>query len=159
MTPPTDITDLNSEELPSNICWDLLRASSVGRLAFCLADGTPDVLPLNYVVAHGAVVFRTSFGGKLEALRGFPHVAFEVDGDDLKSGVAWSVVLKGVAEDIQGMTELLDTASLRVFPWQGGSKNFFVKITPGVLTGRRFRITEPETWLNPLSQASHASDE
>ncbi len=52
------------EVLDPNECWALLRGSVVGRLAISIANH-PDIFPINYVVDHGTVVFRTAEGTKL----------------------------------------------------------------------------------------------
>ena len=51
-------------DLPANACWALLRSQEVGRLAVSIAD-RPEIFPVNYVVDHGTVVFRTAEGTKL----------------------------------------------------------------------------------------------
>ena len=50
--------------LESEECWALLEARHLGRLAFVDQDG-PIVLPINYVVVDGVVIFRTDAGSKL----------------------------------------------------------------------------------------------
>jgi hypothetical protein len=72
-------------------------------------------------------------------------VALEADGVDADSGMAWSVVVKGKAAAITGTEEILDSASLYLFPWQAGRKDHFVRITPDTITGRRFKVTPPLT--------------
>src|SRR5215212_2238073 len=85
----------------------LLRASVVGRLAVSITDH-PDIFPINYVVDHGSIVFRTAEGTKLAAAVLGRGVAFEVDGYDEPSGEAWSVVVKGHAVEIERMQEIFD---------------------------------------------------
>jgi nitroimidazol reductase NimA-like FMN-containing flavoprotein (pyridoxamine 5'-phosphate oxidase superfamily) len=138
--PPTPV-----EHLESGQCWDLLRQVSVGRLAVWI-DDHPDIFPLNYTVDHGTVVFRTDEGTKLGGALGETPVALEADGVDADSGMAWSVVVKGKAAAINGTEEILDSASLYLFPWQAGRKDHFVRITPDTITGRRFKVTPPLTW-------------
>jgi uncharacterized protein len=46
------------------VCWALLRSQEAGRLAVLIAD-RPEIFPINYVVDHGTVVFRTAEGTKL----------------------------------------------------------------------------------------------
>ena len=77
-------------------CWALLRSHEVGRLAVSIGD-RPDIFPINYVVDHGAVVFRTAEGTKLAGAIKGEAVAFEADGYEPDSGEAWSVVVKGHA--------------------------------------------------------------
>lgn len=127
--------------LSAGECWQYLREALFGRLAV-VVDGTPEIFPINFVVDHGSVVFRTAEGTKLSgALAGAP-VAFEVDGYDDALSAAWSVVLKGTASPLQSIEEVLDSADLELFPWQTGEKNHFVRIDPSETTGRRFLISD-----------------
>lgn len=136
----TATTASNTEELPAHICWDLLRQSPVGRLAVVFR-GAPDIFPVNYVVDHGSVVFRTAAGTKLAGTVG-RDVAFEADGFDAADGTAWSVVLKGLAEPVVGVTEAIAAMSLGLAPWQDGNKPSFVRMVPSRLTGRRLHVTQ-----------------
>ncbi|MFV0306392.1 MAG: pyridoxamine 5'-phosphate oxidase family protein [Desertimonas sp.] len=123
-------------------CWDLLRAEEVGRLAVSLA-GHPDIFPINFVVDHGSVVFRTAEGTKLAGAVLGASVAFETDGYDAASGEAWSVVLKGRAVEIEAMHDVFDALELPLFPWHDSPKHRFVRVTPDELTGRRFAAQRP----------------
>ncbi len=125
-------------ELAPSQCWELVRESVVGRLAIAAPDG-PDIFPVNHVVDHGSVVFRTAAGTKLIGAVD-QMVAFEVDGYDLSTGSAWSVVLKGFAVEVSDQDEVIDAMYLPLFPWHAGSKGHFVRIEPGVITGRRFEV-------------------
>jgi nitroimidazol reductase NimA-like FMN-containing flavoprotein (pyridoxamine 5'-phosphate oxidase superfamily) len=141
------VTVLNEHE-----CWTLLRSSSTGRLAVISGDG-PDIFPLNYVVDHGTLVFRTDAGAKISALEQTPRVAFEVDGYRADTRQVWSVVVKGGAELIAGLYEGLDAVVLPLAPWQAGAKPHFVRIVPASVTGRRFTVVDPDVWHNPLTEA------
>jgi len=124
--------------LEPEVCWSLLAAEEVGRLAVAVA-GQPDVFPLNFAVVDGTIVFRTGEGTKLLAIAIGPAVAFEVDGYDPVEGVAWSVVLKGVAEEVPTYEQLEDLA-FPVFPWSATPKGRFVRIRPTEISGRRFTV-------------------
>jgi nitroimidazol reductase NimA-like FMN-containing flavoprotein (pyridoxamine 5'-phosphate oxidase superfamily) len=126
-------------ELDESRCWSLLRDADVGRLAVAI-NGHPDIFPVNFIVDHGTVVFRTAEGTKLAAAVLGRAVAFEVDGYDPGSGEAWSVVIKGHACEIQRMQELFDAAELPLFPWHAAPKHRFVRIEPDEITGRRFHV-------------------
>ena len=119
-------------------CWDLVRESVLGRLAVANPDG-PDIFPVNHVVDHGSVVFRSAAGTKLIGAVD-QMVAFEVDGYDLSTASAWSVVLKGYAVEVTEQDEVIDAMYLPLVPWHAGSKGHFVRIEPGVITGRRFEV-------------------
>ena len=128
-------------ELEHHECWELLRDSEVGRLAVAIA-GHPDIFPVNFVVDHGSVVFRTAEGTKLAAAVLGTATAFEVDGYDADAGEAWSVVLKGQAREIGAIQDVFEALDLPLFPWHASRKHRFVRIVPDELTGRRFTVVE-----------------
>ena len=127
------------EVLDERQCWELLRTQEVGRLAVAITNH-PDIFPLNYVVDHGTIVFRTDEGTKLAAAVLGTAVAFEVDAE--VTGSTWSVVIKGRAVEIDRMYELFDALELPLYPWQMGTKHCFVRIVPDAVTGRRFLIAD-----------------
>ncbi|MGG5175917.1 pyridoxamine 5'-phosphate oxidase family protein [Pseudarthrobacter sp. J1763] len=143
------------ENLAPNQCWDLLRTTSVGRLALWVTDH-PDIFPINYRADHGTVVFRTGDGTKLHAALSETPVAFEADGVSPDGGTAWSVVVKGEATAVTLNQEVMDTVGLLLFPWQDGRKDHFIRIVPSSITGRRFSVTPPLTWWSPLDDATRA---
>ena len=126
------------EELSVQYCWALLRESVVARLAVTVAGG-PDIFPVNPIVDHGTIVFRTTAGTKLAAARGKP-VALEVDGYDAGTARAWSVVMKGRAVEVLEREEVLRALRLPLYPWQPGRKPRFVRVEPDTITGRRFVV-------------------
>jgi nitroimidazol reductase NimA-like FMN-containing flavoprotein (pyridoxamine 5'-phosphate oxidase superfamily) len=128
----------DTQVLSTNQCWELLRESVVGRLAVTV-DGSPDIFPVNPIVDHGTIVFRTTAGTKLAATKG-RDVAFEVDGYEAGTAQAWSVVVKGTASEILEIEETLRALRLPLFPWQPGRKPRFVRIEPLSVTGRRFVV-------------------
>ncbi|MGC1206635.1 MAG: pyridoxamine 5'-phosphate oxidase family protein [Ornithinimicrobium sp.] len=142
------------ETLTTSQCWQLLREATVGRLAI-IADGEPDIFPVNHIVDHGAVVFRTGNGTMFTAALHHP-VAFEVDGLDEES--AWSVVARGHASEGQHITDLVESLSLPVAPWQAGTKPRFLRIEPTRISGRRFRVVQTEVLADtPSASAPPAS--
>ena len=144
--------------LEPNECWALVRSTTVGRLAVSI-DGQPDIFPINYAVDHGTIVFRTAEGTKLSATAANRAVAFEVDGYEPDAELAWSVVIRGRAEQIRRTDELIDTASLPVLPWHGGRKERFIRVVTEQITGRRFHKVDPEVWRTPLTDAPRAAPE
>ena len=145
-------------ELSESACWALLRTTSVGRLAVWV-DDHPDIFPLNYAVDHGTVVFRSRAGTKVSATLSDAPVALEADGYDPETKEAWSVVIKGRAEEIKDGPDLLETVELPLFPWQAGDKGRFIRIVPTTTSGRRFPVADPSSWLTPLSGAKRAAME
>ncbi|MFE3543869.1 pyridoxamine 5'-phosphate oxidase family protein [Nocardia sp. NPDC059177] len=145
-------------ELAVNECWALLRSVDVGRLAV-IVDDHPDIFPLNYAVDHGTLVFRSAQGTKVSAALSDAPVALEVDGYIARSHEAWSVVIKGRAEGIREIGELMDTVDLPLFPWQAGPKNLFLRLVPSAVTGRRFPVADQAAWQNPLSNVRRSPSE
>jgi len=143
------------EHLTKAQCWELLKGQVIGRLGVIYA-GHPEIFPLNYAVHNGSVVFRTASGTKLAAAMPHAEVVFEVDGYDPHAEQAWSVILRGSAQEIDAPAE---PGSLHLQPWQAGTKNHFVRINALHLSGRRFQVTEPDIWTTPLSDPRRASFE
>jgi uncharacterized protein len=126
------------EVLPEETCARLLRDHEVGRLAF-VVGGQPEIFPVNYAMDGEVIVVRTAPGTKLRHL---PHrrVAFEIDGLDGATGTAWSVVVKGLAEDA---TARIDPFAAHhrdapVHTWAPGERNHSLVIYPATVSGRRF---------------------
>jgi len=127
------------EELTPDTCWELLSTESVGRLAVSIAN-QPDIFPINFVVDRESVVFRTAEGTKFAAALLGRGVAFEADAE--ADGVAWSVVVKGQAREIEEMYELFAAEDLPLYPWHSAPKHHFVRIVPTEVTGRRFQVVD-----------------
>lgn len=125
-------------ELSPAQSWTLLREAVVGRLAVII-DDRPDIFPVNHLVDHGSVVFRSAAGSKLAASAGH-WVAYEVDGYDLETASAWSVVIKGEAQQVNRLYDVLEVIELPLFPWHPEPKPHFIRIEPDSVTGRRFPV-------------------
>lgn len=156
-TPGTDApryTPTGMLELDVAECWRLFRTQEVGRLAVSIADH-PDVFPINYVVDGETIVFRTAAGTKLAAAVLGRGIAFEIDGYDALVGEAWSVVLKGRAEEIEHMMEYFEAEELPLFPWHASDKPDFVRLIPQEITGRRFHVVERAALAPPAPAHDH----
>jgi nitroimidazol reductase NimA-like FMN-containing flavoprotein (pyridoxamine 5'-phosphate oxidase superfamily) len=124
------------EELAEIECRELLGVKTVGRIGF-VAEDWPVLLPVNYVVHDGNILFRTApYNVVASSVRG-QRVAFEVDelDDFLQSG--WSVLVVGVADFVEDEDELPPDRSGRPEPWADGSRPLYVRITAARITGRR----------------------
>lgn len=120
-------------------CRALLGTVDVGRLAVAIMN-VPDIFPVNFIVDHGDIVFRTAEGTKLAAAVLGKAVAFEIDGYDPAAGVAWSVVVHGRAVEIEKMEDVFAAIDFPLFPWHASPKTRFVRIEPRDITGRRFAV-------------------
>jgi nitroimidazol reductase NimA-like FMN-containing flavoprotein (pyridoxamine 5'-phosphate oxidase superfamily) len=131
-------TERAIEELAPAECLRLLASVPVGRVGVTI-DALPAVLPVNFVLSDGAVVFRTVPGTKLDTATAGAVVAFEADGYDSPTSTdAWSVLVRGVARPLVGTDELSKARTLPLESWAcDGGADHFVRIEPTVLTGRR----------------------
>ncbi|GAA4964618.1 hypothetical protein HD597_003575 [Nonomuraea thailandensis] len=86
------------EVLDAEECLRLAAPGGIGRVAFNGSHG-PTVLPVNFRLYEGAVVFRTARGGPMEAdlrtgLEGVDiKIAFQVDRIDEAQQAGWSVLI------------------------------------------------------------------
>jgi nitroimidazol reductase NimA-like FMN-containing flavoprotein (pyridoxamine 5'-phosphate oxidase superfamily) len=130
-----ELTVLDTDE-----CWRLLAAGGVGRVAMEAADGLV-VMPVNFAVDAGVVVFRTTEGGLLgRAAEWGRTVAFEADELDHQLRQGWSVLVRGELRRVPDE----DTGPLieAVAPWARGERNVVGKITPSQVSGRRVGTVE-----------------
>lgn len=114
----------------------MLRDVPFGRLALCV-QGEPEIFPVNFVVDHASIVFRTSEGTKSRSAER-AAVAFEADGLLQDGARVWSVVVKGHASTIDRTPELMDTVQLPLHPWEAGRKDRFMRLVPVMISGRSF---------------------
>ncbi|WP_406164756.1 helix-turn-helix domain-containing protein [Streptomyces sp. NBC_00996] len=120
-------------------CRALLSTHGVGRIAVPTVSG-PVVVPVNYSVVDGAIVFRTE-PGSTPSLASGCQVAFEVDRIDDAFSRGWSVLVRGRARTVTDPDEvrrLTDRACSA--PWVGGRRDQWVRIDPFVVTGRRITV-------------------
>ncbi|MEV8041245.1 pyridoxamine 5'-phosphate oxidase family protein [Arthrobacter sp. NPDC080082] len=139
-------------------CWALLDSEVVGRVAL-IVDGHPEVFPVNFVLHRRSIVFRTAGGTKLWGAITAKPVAFEIDGYDAHEETAWSVMARGEAELVEDQAEKDAVDALLLEPWQPGEKSFYVRVPPKALTGRRFKVTQPDVWKTRLADPRRASFE
>lgn len=126
-------------ELDEKECLRLISPGGIGRVAFGGMHG-PTVLPVNYRMQDGAIVFRTRYGGVMEdelrtGLEGVDiKIGFQVDSIDAALHEGWSVLVQGPAHLVpQGELDA------DVQPWADGSRELFITIVPHQITGRRIQ--------------------
>jgi nitroimidazol reductase NimA-like FMN-containing flavoprotein (pyridoxamine 5'-phosphate oxidase superfamily) len=134
------------EELDEAECLRLIAAGGIGRIGFSGRYG-PTVLPVNYQLYEGTIVFRTAQDSATdEDLRtGIANaeykVAFEIDDFDTAARTGWSVLIQGSAHHVESDAERASVAGAGVDPWPGGDRELFLRITPSRVTGRRVSHT------------------
>ena len=133
------------EELPLEECLRLLRAGSVGRIAFSV-DDFPVVFPVNYRLVETSaptwIALRTRPGNVIDNAP--LATAFEIDSIDDQHHLGWSVLVRGTLEhvdpDAAGFRERFDPD-----PWLGAERESWLAIVPFAITGRRLLPAE-QVW-------------
>ncbi|MGD0943578.1 MAG: pyridoxamine 5'-phosphate oxidase family protein [Acidimicrobiales bacterium] len=127
------------EELDREDCLELLRSEPVGRVALT-ARALPVVLPVNFALLDGEIVWRSAQGTRLnDASAGFV-VAFEVDHYDADHKRGWSVMIQGLAHVITDADVLARARELPLESWAlEGLADRYVCLVPNIVTGKRVR--------------------
>jgi hypothetical protein len=123
------------EVLSEQECRLLLEAETIGRVGLSVG-ALPAILPVNYSMADGMILFRTGMGTKLSAALSHTVVAFEVDHADPDRSEGWSVLVVGVAEPVDGPVEAPTSDGVPT-SWPGWHRQHLVRIRPEVISGRR----------------------
>ena len=134
---PSGMNDSVLEVLAHEVCLELLRENSVGRIAFDIED-RPVIFPVNYLLVEDEtpwLMLRTKPGSELGVAP--RRVGFEIDGIDTNHHHGWSVLVHGATRHItdQGLLELRDRPELR--SWMPVGWNTWLAIEISGVTGRR----------------------
>ena len=132
-----------SEIIPMAECLRLLAVAAkqgeVGRLAVSQAHA-PMLLPVNFTYRDRRVLVRLGEGSMAQAATG-NLVAFEIDHLDRRAGHAWSVVVRGLALELEG-PERLGDAHIAPVPLVPAPGDRVLAVRLDVVTGRRFRLRD-----------------
>jgi nitroimidazol reductase NimA-like FMN-containing flavoprotein (pyridoxamine 5'-phosphate oxidase superfamily) len=138
--------DRAPERLDEAECLRLISPGGVGRLAYSGRFG-PTVLPVNYKLHEGTIVFRTAHDSPTDedlrtGIQGAEFkVAFEIDDINQAERAGWSVLVQGSAHHVESDAERASVLEAGVEPWAGGARELFLRIIPTRVTGRRVRPT------------------
>jgi nitroimidazol reductase NimA-like FMN-containing flavoprotein (pyridoxamine 5'-phosphate oxidase superfamily) len=122
------------EVLDEAECLRLISPGGVGRIAY-LGRYDLTVLPVNYRVVHGDILFRTA--------------SDSITGEDLRTGLAnadFKVAFEIDDLDERALDQHLDSPADQeaaeaagLHSWAGQNKDHFIRIRPRRITGRRVR--------------------
>jgi len=134
--------DRGSEILDRGECLRLLtnNTRAVGRVGFVNSQALATILPVNYAVLNGEIVFRTGSGDVSSAVTQNQVVAFEIDQVDARTGQCWSVLVRGVATFFADDSVTSGAELPRPLVPVPGSQ--IVRVQATVVTGRRFPLPE-----------------
>lgn len=132
------------EVLDEAECLRLISPGGVGRIAY-LGRYDLTVLPVNYRVLNGDILFRTASDSITgEDLRtGLANadfkVAFEIDELNERAQEGWSVLIQGPAHHLDSLADQETAEAAGLHSWAGQEKDHFIRIRPRRITGRRVR--------------------
>jgi nitroimidazol reductase NimA-like FMN-containing flavoprotein (pyridoxamine 5'-phosphate oxidase superfamily) len=132
-----DVTGRKLHELTRAQSFAFLRTVPIGRVGISRVEG-PLIHPVNFIVLHESVVFRTVPSLKLWAAAANATVAFEADAYASDGSWGWTVLITGTAEEV---TKRSDVEELRVEllrSWAFPAADRLVRIAPERVTGRGF---------------------
>ncbi len=131
------------EVLDAHECLRLLRTQTVGRIGIT-SNALPVVLPVNYVVDDDQIIIRTRRGTTLAAATRNAIVAFETDRFDPDSGHGWSVMVLGIARELQEVPELAEAQAAPLARWLDPAESRHVSVSIDTISGRRLPPTGGE---------------
>jgi nitroimidazol reductase NimA-like FMN-containing flavoprotein (pyridoxamine 5'-phosphate oxidase superfamily) len=132
----TRMTSRGLEILTPDECREMLGAQTLGRVAVRIGEA-PVILPVNFALLDGDVVFRTDPGTKLSAALMRVMVAFEVDDIDAEARTGSSVVVTGYVDEVRDTATLARVDELGLEPWVTDGRDYVVRITTRTISGRR----------------------
>lgn len=133
-----DRSEAAMQVLSADECYRLLRTHEIGRLGVN-AEHHPLIFPVNYALDNEVIVIRAHPGTMLTAAD-HANVTFEVDEIDRRTRTGWSVLVRGLAEEVTSShrSELVDrTKSTGITPWAPGEYGHWLRLIPQQISGRR----------------------
>jgi len=128
------------EELGPQDCLELLADEPVGHVALT-ARALPVVVPVNFAMIDGDIVWRSPEGTKQGEVPADFVVAFEADHYDLHHTLGWSVMVQGLAHVVTDSDELDRAKRLPLESWtRAGAADTYVRLVPNIVTGIRIRV-------------------
>jgi len=130
-------------QLSKDECLQLMASVPIGRIIFT-RQALPAVELVNFALDDGDIVIRTDRSGKLAAATREAVVAFEADCVDAATHSGWSVTVIGHSREVTDPEERdrLDRIGLK--SWAPGERAHFIRISPGILNGRRLDFHDPQ---------------
>ncbi|HEX4821397.1 MAG TPA: pyridoxamine 5'-phosphate oxidase family protein [Acidimicrobiales bacterium] len=116
-------------------CLVLLRWENVGRLAVSAHGEAPIVVPVNFTLHEGEIFFRAGDGTMLDRIREHP-VSLQADRFDQYRRVGWSVLVRGVAHEI----DAAEASAIDIDTWAPGRSEHLVRMVPAAISGRRLEL-------------------
>src|SRR6202012_1371989 len=119
------LVDNGLEILTEEQCLVLVAGEDVGRVALSI-EAMPAIFPVNYRMVRTDIIFRTGDGVKRRAILGGSGLGFEVDHIDREFKAGWSVLMVGLAHEVDPSDPVL--GDLEVSPWADGHRSRLVRL-------------------------------
>jgi uncharacterized protein len=140
------LTQLSRDE-----CLRLMASVPVGRIIYT-RRALPAVELVNFALDNGDIIIRTDHGGKLAAATRGAVVAFEADSVDTDRHAGWSVTAIGHSHEVSDPDEIGRLERTGLTSWAPGERDHFIRISPGILNGRRLSAPGAERRPQPLPE-------
>lgn len=124
------------EVLSDEECQRLLEGGVVGRVGVTVS-AIPEILPVNYKLLDGDIVFRTGRGTKLHSATSGAPIAFEVDEADPVTLSGWSVLIVGFTEEVTDPEDIAHALAILPDGWVPHEHENVIRLTPSRISGRR----------------------
>jgi nitroimidazol reductase NimA-like FMN-containing flavoprotein (pyridoxamine 5'-phosphate oxidase superfamily) len=141
------------EVLDRTTCMSLLGTVDIGRCGWVGSDGRVVVLPVNFIIEEGDIIFRSAAGAKLLAARKGQLFSFEGDLLEPALHTGWSVLVTGPATEVTDLGEA-ERLSQLVHPWGRDPRPSVVRLHAKQVTGRRLRLQPGGTSVIHLPSTS-----
>jgi hypothetical protein len=142
VTSPTAGTRPARTVLAPAECRTLLRTGGTGRIVYT-RRALPEACPVAFVHDSGVLAFAVDDAGVAAAVVGNAVAAFEVDGLDVRSGTAWTVLAVGETFEVTGSPALDRIRRKLVGPWVPALGDRVVALRPQQLSGWRRAVSGP----------------
>jgi uncharacterized protein len=116
-------------------CLERLRGAVVGRIGF-VSDGMATIIPVNFALHDGGIVFCTAKGSMLSWLSLRGRLAFEADESTPADHEGWSVLIRGVAREVTHPEELAVLRRGHLRSWLRSPHEHWVRISIDSISGR-----------------------
>jgi uncharacterized protein len=130
------LTTLTREE-----CLEFLQGAVVGRIGY-VADGIAIIIPVNFALLDGDIVFCTAKGSKLNWLSLRERVTFEADESRPADHEGWSVLIRGVAREVTHPEELAVLRRGPLHSWLRSPHENWVRISIESMSGRALHAAQ-----------------
>jgi hypothetical protein len=123
-------------QLSRDECLRLMASVPVGRIIYT-RQALPAVDLVNFTLDRGDVIIRIDRSGTLAGATRGAVVAFEADSLDPAGQAGWSVTVIGQSSEVTDAGEISRLEQIGLSSLAPGEQQNFIRITPGILTGRQ----------------------